>query len=104
MIRDWLHRKEIEKFALDLARDLAHRFPPASENRKDKGARNQLTSITTALYQRGAVFAHARRLGVYGKAKLGNTFRWQLQELGYSASLIDALTHELLISLTPQRR
>lgn len=100
IIRDWLHRKEIEAFALALAQDLSRRFPPLSEKRTDKGARNQLASITTGLCKRGIGFSQQHKLGVYGKAKLGNSVRWQLRELGYSETFIESVTHELVMHVS----
>ena len=84
MLRDWLRRKEIDSFAMALAQDLSRRFPPKGEERVDKGAKNQLASITEKLYAHAAKFKQEKGLGIYGKAKLGNTFRWRLKELGYS--------------------
>jgi hypothetical protein len=103
IVRDWLRRKEIEGFADLLAQDLKRRFPPASEKRTDPGVRRQLESITAGLFGKGAEFCRARRLGVYGKAKLGNSLRWQLREVGYSEGFIESVTHELVLHLTRAR-
>jgi hypothetical protein len=103
VLRDWFRKKEIESFALTLAQDLGRRFPPRSEQRKDKGARNQLASITDQLYGHAARFRNDKRLGVYGKAKLGNTFRWRLKELGYSDSFVEEVTHGLVMRLAQGR-
>jgi hypothetical protein len=103
IVRDWLRRKEIENFATDLARDLGRRFPPASEKRTDKGAANQLAAITAGLHERSAGFCRGKGLGVYGRAKLGNTFRWQLHELGYSEKFVDSVTHELVLGMSRGR-
>ena len=99
MIRDWLRRREISGFATALAEDLARRFPPKSEARTDRGAKNQLHAITERLFGDAAHFQRDRRLGVYGKAKLGNAFRWKLRELGYSQSFVEEVTHALVLRL-----
>lgn len=104
MLRDWSRRKEIDAFATALAQELARRFPPKSEERRDKGARNQLASITNALYSQAAEFRHDKKLGIYGKAKLGNTFRWRLKEVGYTVGFIDQVTHGLVLQLARKRR
>jgi hypothetical protein len=103
MLRDWLRRKEIDAFATALAQDLCRRFPPKSEARTDKGARRQLASITDKLYAQAVVFRQTNRLGMYGKAKLGNTFRWTLKELGYSDRFIEEVTHALVLHLAKER-
>ena len=99
IIQDWLRRNEIDAFATALAQDLGRRFPPKSEERTDKGARNQLASIADALYAKAAAYRQQRNLGVYGTAKLGNTFRWQLRELGFSESFVEDVVHGLVLRL-----
>ena len=86
-----------------LAQDLSRRFPPKGEERVDKGAKNQLASITEKLYAHAAKFKQEKGLGIYGKAKLGNTFRWRLKELGYSDRFIDEITHALVLQLSRKR-
>jgi hypothetical protein len=100
VIRDWLRRREISGFATALAEDLARRFPPKSEARTDKGVKNQLRAITDRLYGEAARYHRDRRLGVYGKAKLGNAFRWKLRDLGYSGPFVEEVTHGLVLRLT----
>jgi hypothetical protein len=104
VLRDWLRRKEIDSFATALAQDLNRRFPPKGEERDDKGAKNQLASITDKLCAHAARYREDKRLGIYGKAKLGNTFRWRLKELGYSDRFIGEITHALLLRLANKRR
>lgn len=99
MIRDWLRRRDIEKFAVTLAENLGNRFPPKSEERSDKGAANQLTAICNRLFADARIYRQSLRLGVYGKAKLANTFRWRLKELGYSQGFVQQVTHELVVSI-----
>jgi len=95
--------KKVDDFARSLAQDLARRFPPASEARTDKGAANQLAVVSEGLYARAIRFHQENKLGVYRKAKLGNTFRWQLQELGYSSGFIDNVTKGLVVRLAKKR-
>jgi hypothetical protein len=104
VFQDWFRRKEIDAFATALAQDLGRRFPPQSEGRKDKGAKNQLASITDGLYAHAARFRQDKALGIYGKAKLGNAFRWQLKELGYSQTFINEVTHGLVLRLAKGRK
>jgi len=103
VLRDWSRRKEIDAFATALAQDLARRFPPKSEERRDKGAQSQLTSIAEGLYAQAAKFKQEKALGIYGKAKLGNTFRWRLKESGYSGRFVGEITHGLVVRLAKKR-
>ena len=90
---------ELEEFATGLASDMARRFPPASESRTDPGAVHQLKVILEGLSARAVRYHQQHKLGVYKKAKLGNVFRWQLKELGYSESFADEITRGLVITL-----
>jgi len=91
--------KDIEEFATVLATDLGRRFPPASEARTDPGARNQLKIILEGLGARAVRFHKEHKLGVYKKAKLGNTFKWKLRDLGYSAEFCEQATKEIVTRL-----
>jgi hypothetical protein len=82
---------------------MARRFPPASEARTDKGVQGQLASVTEALYARALRFHQENKLGVFRKAKLGNTFRWQLKEHGYSEKFIEQVTKGLVVRLAKKR-
>lgn len=99
MLFGWFDTRKVDDFARNLAQDLSRRFPPASEARTDKGAEHQLNVITESLYMRAVRFHQENRLGVFRKAKLGNTFRWQLKELGYSAGFVAKVTDELVKKL-----
>jgi hypothetical protein len=103
VLRDWLRRKDIEKFAVALAEDLGHRFPPKSEERTDKGAGNQLKAISERIYAQARHYRTELHLGVYGKAKLANVFRWRLKELGYSQGFVQQVTHGLVVSIAKPR-
>jgi hypothetical protein len=86
-----------------LAEDLGRRFPPKSEERTDKGAGNQLKAISEQIYAQARHYRADLRLGVYGKAKLANVFRWHLKELGYSQAFIQQVTHGLVVSIAKPR-
>jgi hypothetical protein len=49
---------------------------------------------------KGAEFQREHRLGMFGKAKLANEFKWQLKELGYSEKFIDIATEGLMVYIT----
>jgi hypothetical protein len=103
VLRDWLRRKDIERFAVALADDLGRRFPPSSEARTDKGARNQVRAISDQIYAEARRYRSEFRLGVYGKAKLANVFRWRLKELGFSQTFVQEITHGLVIGVAKAR-
>lgn len=103
MLFGWFDTRKVDDFARNLAQDLSRRFPPSSEARTDKGAEHQLSVIVESLYMRALRFHEENRLGVFRKAKLGNTFRWQLTELGYSSGFVAKVTEGLVKKLARVR-
>jgi hypothetical protein len=105
MILGFFDTKKVDDFARSLATDLSRRFPPSSESRTDKGVVHQLDVVTEGLYARALRFHQENRLGLFRKAKLGNTFRWQLKELGYTEAFAERVTKGLVIRLaSPKKR
>jgi hypothetical protein len=93
--------KEVDAFAKTLAVDVSKRYPPAL----DKGgqrrvSQKRLTSILEETFAKAVEFRHQHNLGVYKKARLGNTFRWELEELGYSKQFIEVATEGLIVYIT----
>ena len=91
--------QELEAFATTLATDLGRRFPPASEARTDKGAQQQIKVILDGLAARAVRYRDEHKLGVYGKAKIGNVFQWKLKEIGYSAAFCERATKTIVTRL-----
>jgi hypothetical protein len=93
-----LGSKEVEKFATELALKFSRRLPAGTLL---KGA--QASSLARALdevYNLAGEFQRERRLGVYGKAKLGTVFKLQLKESGYPEDFVSEVTQALLIRLS----
>lgn len=94
--------KEVDQFAKNLAQDIAKRYPPSIDagGGERKLSQKRLTSILEDAYQKAIDFKSQHRLGVYKKARLGNTFRWELEELGYSKQFIETATEGLVVYIT----
>ena len=93
--------KDVDAFATGLAQDLAKRYPPALDKGKErKISQKRLTSILEDTYTRAIEFKRQHNLGVYKKARLGNTFRWELQDMGYSEKFIEIATEGLIVYIT----
>lgn len=93
--------KKISEFARELASNLAKRYPPALDvNPEKKISANRLTKVLEEALASASQFQRDNRLGVYGKAKLGNEFKWQLKELGYSDPFIEVATEGLMVYVT----
>jgi hypothetical protein len=93
--------KKITDFARELAGNLSKRYPPALDvNPEKKISANRLTKVLEEALASASQFQRDNRLGVYGKAKLGNEFKWQLKELGYSEQFIEVATEGLMVYVT----
>jgi hypothetical protein len=93
--------KQVDAFAKSLAAEMAKRYPPSLD--KDGGpklSQKRLTTILEEVYHKAIAFQKEHKLGVYKKARLGNTFRWELEELGYSKQFIETATEGLVIYIT----
>jgi hypothetical protein len=93
--------KDVDSFAANLASDLAKRYPPALDKGGErKISQKRLTSILEDIFARAVDFRTQHKLGVYKKARLGNTFRWELQEMGYSEKFVEVATEGLIVYIT----
>ena len=85
--------KAIDEFAQTLVTELTKRFPVARQSElgtsKLKPAQ-QLGKAVGDLERRVTKFSGENKLGVYGKARLLNAVKWQLNDLGYSKDFVDA--------------
>jgi len=91
--------KGVDQFAKELAQDVAKRYPPAMDkgSAERKISQKRLSTMLEEIFGRAVAFRDQHRLGVYKKARLGNTFRWELEELGYSKEFIDVATEGLVV-------
>jgi hypothetical protein len=94
----------IDEFALKLAADLAQRYPPDLENQQPRKRNPQrLQRAFDATFNNAIAFQHEHQLGIYGKARLGNTFRWELKRLGFPEDFIELTTKSLVRFVAAQR-
>lgn len=98
---DWLTGKFVDEFAKGLAQRVAKRYPPTLESGGDrKISAKGISNILESVYQTAVEFKRDKELGFVRTAKLGNTFRWELKELGYSEKFIEVATEGLIVYLT----
>jgi hypothetical protein len=90
--------KEVDDFAINLAREFSKRCPP-DRLQGGHGAISFARAIDE-ICNSAAEFQRAKQLGVYGKAKLGTEFKLQMKEFGYPVEFIDELTQKLLINMS----
>lgn len=84
-------------FANQLAEQIARHFPPTSEPKLAKqGGQRRLEFVLETVIDDIDAFSKAQKPGWLRKARLGNTFRWKLIEIGYSEGFVNALTEGLV--------
>jgi hypothetical protein len=91
--------REIEDFAVSLARDILSRCPVAEALEGDHISMRLARAIDEAC-TRAAAYQREQRLWVYGKAKLGTAFKLELKEIGYPEAFVDSLTRQLLFKMS----
>jgi len=92
--------KEVDEFAKALARDLARGYPPPpNASGGPRLAEKGLTTLLEDLCNRAVAFRNEHKLSVHKKARLGNTFRHELETLGYSRTFIETATEGLVAFL-----
>jgi hypothetical protein len=94
-------RAPIESFAKSLAAEVARRYPPELD--KEPGKRpsvNRLTRIIEDATQKAVEFQAEHRLSWFGKARLGNAFRWELTSLGYQKDFVEVTTEAMVVHLS----
>jgi hypothetical protein len=93
--------KAVDAFAKALAQDIAKRYPPSLDTAPEKKiSQNRVSRILEEAYAKAIDFHREHKLGVYRKARLGNTFRWELTELGYSKPFVEMATEGLVVYIT----
>ena len=94
-------RAQVEEFAKGLARELAGQLPPAPG---PKGATPKKVYIACeTVFAKALAFEQQRKLGIYDKARLGNTFRYELEALGYSAPFAAEVSERLVIYIAAKK-
>jgi hypothetical protein len=97
--------KQIDEFAKSLADSVAKRYPPALDTAAEKRMSvNRITKVLEDTYSKASDFHRSHRLGVYKKARLGNSFKWELKGLGYSEKFIEVATEGLIVYITREAK
>ena len=93
--------QHITEFAKGLAGNLSKRYPSALDvNPEKKVSEARLSKVLEDTLAQAVEFQKEHKLGMFGKAKLGNEFKWQLKELGYTERFIDLATEGLMVYLS----
>lgn len=98
MIFNWFNAKEETAFGHDLATHLDSELK-SLEKKSNKKQDESRRKLIARIMQRARQFGETRKLNTFKKAKLGNAFKWKLEELGYDREFIDSMTKEVLLTL-----
>lgn len=91
--------REIEEFAIALARDIVARCPPGEAN-DGEHISMRLARAIDEICGRAVAYKREQGLGIYGKAKLATAFKLELKETGYPDDFIDSVTRQLLFKMS----
>lgn len=95
---------QVDEFAKSLASELARDFPPALEKDDAKKALAQKQAMALqGVFGKAREFRELHKLGLYKKARLANTFRWEIQEKGYSKKFVESATEGLVVHMTRKK-
>jgi hypothetical protein len=64
----------------------------------------RLVSALEQICGKALGFREQHDLGIYRKARLGNTFRWELAELGYGKDFVDDVTQRMVVHISRRSR
>jgi hypothetical protein len=84
-----------------LVRELVRRYPPSMASGEGRRLSPQaVTNILEAVIGKAVAKSQELELGVVGKARLSNNFKWALKEQGYPEAFIDLVTEALVVYMT----
>jgi len=98
--------KQVDEFAKSLARELAQQCPPdpAAEGKRPNVTPKKLVAVLEQICGKALGFREQHDLGLYKKARLGNAFRWELNDLGYGKEFVDDVTQRLVVYISRKRK
>ena len=93
--------KQVDQFAKSLVAEITKYYPPAPGTHSTiKVSQRKVASTLEDALKKAVDFKNQHKLGIYKTARLGNTVRWELKELGYSEQFIEALVQDLIFRLS----
>lgn len=97
--------KSVDEFAASLAKEIVLRYPASLDKPGAKKLSvSRLTRILEDVCKKAENFQRVNTLGLMKKARLGNEFRWQLKEKGYSDEFIEVATEAVLMHTAVERK
>jgi hypothetical protein len=94
----WLSAKNSEAFGIELA-GLVKELAPNDLSLSESKRQSKLNFAKEKMLKRIKQFRQDEILNFYKIARLLNSFKWDLQEVGYDPKLTDSLSAWVLINL-----
>jgi len=93
--------KQVDEFAKGLVAEIVKYYPPAPAADGQKAySQRKVASVLEDALKRAVEFKRQHKLGIYKTARLGNTVRWEMKELGYGEEFTEALVKDLVVRLS----
>lgn len=93
--------KQVDEFAKGLVAEIAAYYPPAPDaSGVRKTSQKKVASVLEGALKKAADFKKQHKLGIYKTARLSNTVRWQMTDMGYSKQFTEALVKDLVVRLS----
>lgn len=100
----WLfNTAPVEVFAKSLAADFAKKFPPLASGTPSKDNKKKFYDALNELHHKARQFGIEHKIGLYTKAKLSNTLKWELKDMGYDGDMIDEIIKGMLIAMAQNK-
>jgi hypothetical protein len=94
--------KQVDEFARMLVDEVYRlRAPEGKAGPGNPGlSLRNLEQKVDALFEKAADFRIQHKLGIYKKARLANTFRWEMKDRGYDSNFIEMITEKLVVAVS----
>ena len=92
---------ELDEFAKELVSNIVAKLPPGTEPPTGQGKRAErnLARSLNRVLDSARSWQREKKLGVYGRARVANTFKWELRDQGYDDDFIEEATKALVLAL-----
>ena len=104
MLFRFFKHKDIEDFAKSLTERFASRFPPELQASTNPSTAKKREAAMSSVHSLVSEFHKKTPLGIYKRAELANTMKWELKERGYQRDFVNAVVYDMLIELASSRK
>jgi hypothetical protein len=93
--------RQVDEMASLLAQEMTKLRPLQGKGAAGPGVSlKNLERKVDELFEKAVAFRKEHKLGVYKKARLANSFRWEMKELGYDPDFVEAATEKLVVAIS----